>query len=121
MFGVGQKLETLLRYTPLVRSCASRITAIVVLLTCLICPLLEMFDTWDQTDKTGNDTEYALVLIALCVGGSYSFARLVFRSDLVSLAKKFASRPQICSMFNLCSFTSDFFDDTGPPLLSLRI
>ena len=94
-----------------------------VLLTCLICPLLEMFDTWDQTDKTGDDTEYALVLIALCVGGSYSFARFAFKSDLVSLlAKKvFASRPQISSMFNLCSFTADFFDYTGPPLLFLRI
>jgi hypothetical protein len=93
----------------------------VVLLTCLICPVLEMFDTWDQTDKTGDDTEYTLVLIALCVGGSYSFARLVFKSDQVCLAKEFVSRPQISSMFNLRSFTSDFFDDTGPPLLSLRI
>jgi hypothetical protein len=93
----------------------------MVLMTCLICPVLEMFDTWDQTDQTGDDTEYALVLIALCVGGSYSFARLVFRSDLASLAKKFVSRPQISSTCNLCTLTSDFFDDTGPPLLSLRI
>ena len=75
--------------------CASRITAIAVLLTCLICPLLEMFDSWDQTEKTGDDTEYTLVLVALCVGGSYLFARLVFKSDLVRLAKKFAFRPQL--------------------------
>lgn len=94
----------------------------VVLLTCLICPLLETFDSWDQTDKTGDDIEYALVLIALCVGGSYSLVRFVFQSALVTVAKKvFASGGQISSAFRLFSFASDFFDDTGPPGLPLRI
>jgi len=111
----------MVRYTARVRSRASRTTAMVVLLTCLICPLLEVFDSWDKTEKTGYDKEYALVLIASYVGGSYSFARLVFKPDLVSLAKKFVFRPQISTMVNLCSSTSDFFNGTVPPLLSLRI
>jgi len=30
--------------------------------------------------QTGNDTEYGLVVLALCVGVAYSFARFIFRS-----------------------------------------
>jgi hypothetical protein len=53
------------------RSRTSQITASIVLLTCLICPLVEMFDNWDHTIQTGNDTEYALVVLALCVGVAF--------------------------------------------------
>jgi len=70
------------------RSRASRITATLVLLICLVCPLLETFDYWDHTIQTGSDTEYALVVIALCLGVAYSFARLMFgRSVLKFLAR----------------------------------
>jgi hypothetical protein len=50
---------------------------------CLICPLIRTLDNWDHTIQTGNDTEYALVALALCVGVAYSFARFVFKSTLV--------------------------------------
>ena len=40
----------------------------LVLLTCLVCPVFEMFDYWDHTLQTGGDTEYGLVVLALCVG-----------------------------------------------------
>jgi hypothetical protein len=56
---------------------------VVVLLTCLICPLLELFDSWDDTIQSGNDTEYALVILALCVGVAYSFARFISKSRAV--------------------------------------
>jgi hypothetical protein len=59
------------------RTRMSRATAVLVLLTCLVCPVLEMFDNWDHTLQTGNDTEYALVLLTLCVGAVYVLARLV--------------------------------------------
>jgi hypothetical protein len=36
-----------------------------------------MFDQWDHTLQTGHDTEYALVLLALCVGAGYTLARLI--------------------------------------------
>src|SRR5207302_189474 len=59
------RIRNLLRYTSLMRSRASQIAVTLVLLTCLICPLVETFDNWDHTIQTGNDTEYALVVLAL--------------------------------------------------------
>jgi len=49
----------------------------LVLAICFVCPVVEMFDQWDHTIQTGNDTEYALVVVALCIGTSYAFARAI--------------------------------------------
>src|SRR5579864_5056609 len=89
------------------RSRASRITATLVLLTCLICPLVETFDTWDHTIQTGNDTEYSLVVLALCVGVAYSFARFIFKSTLLGFVAKslFASCAEKTFLSAACSFT----------------
>ena len=105
------------------RSRAYRITVTLALLTCLICPLVEMFDSWDHTIQTGNDTEYALVVLALCLGVAYSFARLVFKSALLGVLAEnvFASYTQKSFFSAPCSFTSLLFDATSPPLLPLRI
>jgi hypothetical protein len=98
-------------------------TAIAVLLACLICPLLEMFDSWDDTIRTGNDTEYALVILALCVGVGYSFARFTFKSGLLAFVAK--SVVAFCTQKSFlsarCSFTLLLFDATSPPPLPLRI
>ena len=95
----------------------------VVLLTCLICPLLEMFDSWDDTIRTGNDTEYALVILALSVGVAYSFARFTFKSGLLGFVAKrvFASCTQKSFLSAPCSFILLLFDATSPPPLPLRI
>src|SRR6266849_10203552 len=105
------------------RSWASRITVTLVLLTCLVCPLLETFDTWDHTVQTGNDTEYALVVLALCVGVAYSFTRFIFKSAPLAFVAKsvFASCPQKSFFSAPCSFTFLLFDATSPPRLPLRI
>jgi len=94
----------------------------VVLLTCLICPLLEMFDSWDDTIRTGNDTEYALVILALSVGVAYSFARFTFKSGLLGFVAKrvFASCTQTSFLSAPCN-TLLLFDATSPPPLPLRI
>jgi hypothetical protein len=55
----------------------SRVAAMIVLLTCVVCPVVEAFDHWDHTLQTGRDTEYTLVLLALCVGVVYTLARLI--------------------------------------------
>jgi hypothetical protein len=104
------------------RSLASRITVTLILLVCLVCPLLETFDHWDRTLQTGNDTEYALVVLALCVGLAYSFARVVFTSSVVrSLGRNlFAASAQSSLLLTLGSFASLFFDSSSPPL-ALRI
>src|SRR5258708_15128567 len=102
---------------------AARITVTLALLTCLICPLVEMFDNWDHTIQTGNDTEYALVVLALCVGVAYSFARLVFKSALLRVLAEhvFASYTQKSFFPTPFSFTLLLFDATSPPSLPLRI
>jgi hypothetical protein len=51
--------------------------AVIALVICFVCPVLEMFDHWDHTLQTGNDTEYTLVLLALCVGMVCALARLI--------------------------------------------
>jgi len=90
---------------------ASRITALVVLLTCLICPLLETFDSWDDTIQTGNDTEYTLVILALCIGIAYSFARFTFTSGLLGFVAKECLcylHAEIFSVFTLQSHLATF-------------
>jgi hypothetical protein len=93
------------------------------LVTCLVCPLVELFDNWDHTVQTGNDTEYALVVLALCVGVAYSFARFIFKSALLGFVAKslFASCAQKSFFSAPSSFTSLLFDATSSPPLPLRI
>jgi hypothetical protein len=102
---------------------ASRIIATVILVTCLICPLVELFDNWDHTVQTGNDTEYALVVLALCVGVAYSFARFICKLALLGFVAKslFASCGQKSFFSAPSSFTSLLFDATSSPPLPLRI
>ena len=102
---------------------ASRISAVVVLLTCLICPILETFDSWDDTVQTGNDTEYTLVILALCVGVAYSFAHFTFKSELLGFVAKsaFGSGSQKSFLSSPCSFTLLLLDATSFPPLPLRI
>ena len=105
------------------RSRALRIIATVILVTCLVCPLVELFDNWDHTVQTGNDTEYALVVLALCVGVAYSFARFILKSALLGFVAKslFASCAQKSFFSAPSSFTSLLFDATSSPPLPLRI
>ena len=105
------------------RSRMPQITVTLVLLTCLVCPLVELFDNWDHTIQTGNDTEYALVVLALCAGVAYLFARFIFRSALLGFVAKsvFASYAQNSFFSRPCSFTLLLFDATSPPSLPLRI
>jgi hypothetical protein len=102
---------------------ASRLIATVILVTCLVCPLVELFDNWDHTVQTGNDTEYALVVLALCVGVAYSFARFIFKPALLGFLAKslFASCAQKSFFSAPSSFTSLLFDATSSPPLPLRI
>jgi hypothetical protein len=105
------------------RSRMCRIIVTLALLTCLICPLVEMFDNWDHTMQTGSDTEYALVVLALCVGVGYSFARFIFKAAPLGFVAKnvFASYAQKSFFSSPCSSTSLLFDATSPPSLPLRI
>lgn len=87
-----------------------------MLLTCFVCPLVDMFDNWDHAMQTGNDTEYAFVVLALCVGVAYSFARFIFTFRLFISAGDLVSK--------MLALRGSFFVSPiplSPPTLALRI
>jgi hypothetical protein len=110
-------------YTRCVKSRASRITAALILLTCIVCPVIDSFDTWDDALQTGNETEYTFVLLALCVGVTYSFARFIFKSVVVGFAAKAISAAGAPSPLVSPAYYRErfFLDGPSPPGLALRI
>jgi len=54
------------------------LVATIVLIS-LACPVLEAFDSWDHTIQTGQDTEAAVVVLALCVGVGFVLTPLIGR------------------------------------------
>lgn len=105
------------------RSRTSHIVVAVALLVCLVCPVVEMFEHWDHTIQTGQDTEYELVVLALCVGLTYSFARFIFKCTLLDFLARTASTSGVHQVFLSMpwSFTSALLDEISPPTLTLRI
>jgi hypothetical protein len=103
---------------------ASQIVAAFALLICFVCPLVELFDYWDDSVITGNDTEYGLVVLALCAGAAYTLARLVFQGWTIF---DFLSRSILApgietpSCFTPVYFRLPFFEYMSPPELPLRI
>ncbi len=84
--------------------------------------MVELFDHLDQTLQTGNDTEYALVVLALCVGAAYSFARFILKAALLGLvAKSVLPSSMQKVLFSARGFTSLLFDATIPLFLPLLI
>jgi hypothetical protein len=102
---------------------ASQIVAALVLLICFVCPLAELFDYWDDSVLTGNDTEYGLVVLALCVGVAYAFALLAFKGTIRDFVSRsiFTSGVDKPSWFNAGHFRLPLFEDRSPPGLPLRI
>jgi hypothetical protein len=105
------------------RSRTFRVIAIIILVTCIVCPLVDLFDTWDHAIQTGNETEYALVVLALCVGLAYSFARFVLTFSLFRLAGDLVSQVCACKLFPFVLRGSSFVSPIplSPPTLALRI
>jgi hypothetical protein len=106
-----------------VQSRWSRSAAALVLAICLVCPLVEMFDRWDHTIQTGQDTEYVLVVLALCVGAAYSLAQFIIKRPLArSIARiVFTSFAQMAFPSAQFGFISLLFNAISPPPLELRI
>jgi|SRR5215469_16379501 len=61
------------------RAKASWIAGFVALAICVVCPIVDLFDKWDHALLTGNDSEYPLVMLALCVGLAFALARFAIR------------------------------------------
>jgi len=102
---------------------ASRVTVALVLFTCVVCPLVEVFDQWDHTVQTGSDTEYTLVVLALCIGAVYSFARCIITKPLFASAAGFISDSSACNPLSSfrCNSLAVIPFSGSPPALALRI
>jgi hypothetical protein len=106
-----------------VRPRASQVIAALILFTCVVCPLVEMFDKWDHTIQTGIDTEYTCVVLGLCVGAAYTFARFVFGIRLLrSVARLLSDLSGDRSLpLTQCGSLCAIPISLGPPALALRI
>ena len=59
----------------------SRVIGVLVLLVVLVvlgAQISELFDSWDNTLQTGNDIEFNLTLVALCLGTCLLLVRCLF-------------------------------------------
>jgi hypothetical protein len=66
----------------------------LILAACFLCPVMQMFDRWDHETKTGQDTESAAVVFALCAGAWIVMVRNVVRVDRPSSAGGTPKAPQ---------------------------
>ena len=103
------------------KSRLSRTLVGVVLAICFLCPMIEMFDCWDHTLQTGCDSEYALVIVALCVGVAYSFIRFIKLPVTQCVSEILLTPVQTAFLSARFSFVSALFSVTSPPPLEIRI
>jgi hypothetical protein len=101
---------------------ASKIVVTLILFTCFVFPIVEMFDSWDDSVSTGNDTEYGLVVLALCGGVAYTFARVLSKSTILDLVSRniFAPGVDDPSWYKAGFFRLPLHEDRSPPGLPLR-
>src|SRR5579872_1948496 len=52
-----------------------RAAAVIIMVAILGGHVTELFDHWDHTLTTGQDSDYAVVLIAACAGAGFVLAR----------------------------------------------
>jgi hypothetical protein len=94
----------------------------IVLTVCFICPMVEMFDQWHDTIETGSDTEYTVVVLALCIPVAVSFSRFFQRAARLVRAATAQFNPQKSpSGVSEAEFAFVFMRATSPPITSLRI
>jgi hypothetical protein len=95
---------------------------LLVLLACLICPLVET-DPDDNVFQTGNDTESALAVLALCVAATCALARAItviyghFFLSCRALACCVVRSP----LFAISAAGWLFVASASPPIAALRI
>jgi predicted subunit of tRNA(5-methylaminomethyl-2-thiouridylate) methyltransferase len=104
------------------RTRASIITGAIALAICLVCPLVDLFDQWDHALQTGNDSEYPLVILALCVGIAFALGQLIvtLSQNLQTSSIKYVFQSALNSLAFLIRPTALAIPSSSPPL-SLRI
>ncbi|SRR5579871_1881281 len=106
------------------REKASWIVGFVALAICVVCPIVDLFDQWDHALLNGNDSEYPLVMLGLCVGLAFALARLAIRfSSQLPVFARIAAIASTSSRF--ASFMQSarlvLAPGSSPPALPLRI
>ena len=73
--------------------------------------------------QTGNETEYAMVVVALCVGAMYSLVRFIFKCVLLASAVEVVSQASAPRRLPFALRGSFFVSPIplSPPVLALRI
>ena len=104
------------------RTRVSLIAGAMALAICLVCPLVDAFDQWDHVFQTGHDSEYPLVVLALCVGAAFVLARLIVRlsPNLLVSSVRYALQSCLNSFLSLITPATLALASISPPL-SLRI
>lgn len=103
------------------RISTSQVIGTLALMISFACPILELIDTWDPPIQSGNDPEYSLVIVAVCVGMGYFFVSSILGLSRPSSAHATPSSCALLRPFAIpCSFNS-CSGDTSPPGLPLRI
>src|SRR6266853_189959 len=105
------------------RSRATTIIVTLILAICLVSPLVDMFDNWDHAAQTGNDTEYTIVILGLCVGALYTVARAALSVSGNSRSKRAVAMDGLLPIFSRGSLDLivKALISASPPLTALRI
>ena len=67
-----------------------KLVVFAVLVVWLSWPIVELFDTWDQPVHKGDDTQYSIIVLGLCVGAAYVFSRRRHRLFVIKVARAVA-------------------------------
>jgi hypothetical protein len=99
----------------------TRIPFTVVLLVVAILvgtQISELFDSWDNTFQTGNDIEFSLTVVALCVGACVWLASLLLRcfQSLVSKIGSFLFKQLVLFFARTLEVQCGVLSASPPPL-----
>jgi hypothetical protein len=82
-----------------------------------------MFDRWDHELQTGQDTESAMVVVALCLGATFALVQAILRISRVSLLTRNLTvcSPLKNSLQGLIRAAAAVLMSSSSPPISLRI
>jgi hypothetical protein len=94
----------------------------IALAICVLCPLVDLCDQWDHVLQTGQDTEYPLMVLALCVGALFILVRLIATLSANPLVSSAGRKPESALSAQPLRFAcAPLTVSPGSPPLSLRI
>jgi hypothetical protein len=97
---------------------AIQAATLAVVMVCLGAHVSELFYTWDNSLQSGNDIEFSLVAVALCVGAAVVLVAVIRRlcdSWITSVGPAPRERPFSCPL----RLTPTFLSFSSPPLLRI--